>query len=169
MKILENAASKVKVPEDKRDILVFDESLPGFGIRKFASGKASFVVKYQLPGGRQRKVSRGPLVPGVAAEMRRKASDILARARLGQDVVAEKQAASKRGASIGELIAKYLGACRSEVGSRITARLADIWSTTGALCTRWRLKTSCGKISCFALMKSRTSTAKWLLTARGLR
>jgi len=42
MKILEGAATKIKVPEGKRDVLVFDDSLPGFGVRKFASGKASF-------------------------------------------------------------------------------------------------------------------------------
>lgn len=117
-KILENTVSKIKVPEGKRDILVFDDSLPGFGIRKFASGKASFFVKYQLSGGQQRKLSLGPVVPGVVAEMRRKASDILAKARLGQDVVAEKHAAAKKGASVGSLIERYLAARQSEVSGR---------------------------------------------------
>jgi integrase len=123
VKILENTASKIKVPEGKRDILVFDESLPGFGIRKFESGKASFFVKYTLPGGKQRKITLGAVVPGVAAEMRRKASDILAKARLGQDVVAEKEAAARRGSSVGSLIQKYLAARRSEVGARYYVEL----------------------------------------------
>ena len=50
--------------------------------------------------------------------MRRKASDILAKARLGQDVVAEKKAAAKKGASVGSLIEKYLVGRRSEVSAR---------------------------------------------------
>ncbi len=119
VKILENTASKIKVPEGKRDVLVFDETLPGFGIRKFSSGKASFFVKYQMAGGKQRKISLGPVVSGVAADMRRKASDILAKARLGQDVVAEKEAlATRQSTSVGSLIVKYLDKKGKEVSPR---------------------------------------------------
>ena len=122
-KILENTVSKIKVPEGKRDVLVFDESLPGFGICKFATGKASFFVKYQI-GGQQRKLSLGPVVPGVAAEMRRKASDILAKARLGQDVVAEKQAAALKGSSVEDKVKDYLDLRQGEIGARYHAEVA---------------------------------------------
>ena len=48
--------------------------------------------------------------------MRRKASDVLARARLGQDVVAEKQAAAgKVTVTLGELVPRYLEARREEL------------------------------------------------------
>jgi integrase len=116
-KLLENSVSRIKVPEGKRDILIFDDTLPGFGIRKFASGKASFFVKYQVAS-QQRKITLGPVVPGVTAEMRRKASDILAKARLGQDVAGEKKAArEKKIATVGDLVRKYLTARKDEITS----------------------------------------------------
>jgi hypothetical protein len=61
--------------------------LPGFGIRKFESGRAFYFVKFAV-GSQQRKLSLGPVVPGVLGEKRRRASEILTRARVGQDVVA---------------------------------------------------------------------------------
>jgi hypothetical protein len=92
-KFVEGLVARIHVPAGARDILVFDDALPGFFIRKFASGKASYGVKYNV-GAQQRRLSLGPVVPGVLAERRRTAADILARARLGQDVVGEKQAAA---------------------------------------------------------------------------
>ncbi|MBI4724746.1 MAG: site-specific integrase, partial [Rhodomicrobium sp.] len=130
-KLLENTISRIKVPEGKRDILVFDDALPGFGIRKFASGKASFFVKYQVAS-QQRKITLGPVVPGVTAEMRRKASDILAKARVGQDVAGEKkEARAKKAATVGDLVQKYLAVRQNELSSvyyiEITRYLERSW------------------------------------------
>ena len=48
--------------------------------------------------------------------MRKKASDILAKARLGQDVAGEKKAArAKKFLTVGELIKRYLAAKQSEI------------------------------------------------------
>src|SRR5690242_11464139 len=102
MKFVEGVVNRLEVPTGKRDILVFDDALPGFFIRKFESGKASYGVKYNL-GPQQRRLTLGAVVPGVLAEMRRKASDILARARIGQDVTAVKRAAAgKRTATLAD-------------------------------------------------------------------
>ena len=107
-KLVEGYASRLVVPAGKRDVQVFDVTLPGFGIRKFASGRVSYFVKFNV-GEQQRRLTLGAVVPGNLAEMRRKASGILARARLGQDVVAEKRtAAGKRTVAIGPLITTYL-------------------------------------------------------------
>jgi integrase len=95
MKLTENIAGSIEVPTGARETMVFDDALPGFGIRKFASGRASYIVKYNV-GPQQRKITLGAVVPGVLAEMRRKASDVLARARLGQDVAAERRSISAR-------------------------------------------------------------------------
>jgi integrase len=100
----------MRVPAGKRDVAVFDDALPGFGVRKFASGKAYYFVKFTV-GAKQRKLSLGPVVPGTLSEARKRASEILMRARAGQDVVAEKQVAKvKHKVALGELVPLYLDA-----------------------------------------------------------
>ena len=109
-KLIEGIAARIRVPDGARDILIFDDALPGFFIRKFASGKASFGVKYNV-GAQQRRMSLGPVVPGVLAERRRMAADILARARLGQDVAGQKRAAAgKQVVTLGSVVSRYLDA-----------------------------------------------------------
>lgn len=117
-KFVEGYASRIKVPAGARDTLVFDDALPGFFIRVFSSGKASYGVKFNL-GRQQRRLTLGNVVPGVLADMRKKASDVLARARLGQDVVADKRAATgKHAIALGELVPKYLKARETELRPR---------------------------------------------------
>lgn len=108
-KLTEGYAAKLVVPSGKRDIQVFDDALPGFGIRKFESGRAFYFVKFAV-GKQQRKLSLGPVVPGVFGDTRKRAAEILTRARIGQDVVAEKREAAAKPprAPLGPLVAKYL-------------------------------------------------------------
>jgi integrase len=110
-KLLEGSVTKLVVKSGERDAYLWDSSLPGFGVRAYASGKRSFICKYQMPDGKQRKVSLGPALPGMLAETRKKAHDILAKARLGQDVVGEKRSARERAAedlTVGDLVKRYL-------------------------------------------------------------
>lgn len=117
-KLLEGAVARIKVPDGAKDILVFDDALPGFGIRKFASGKASYFVKYNV-GSQQRKITLGAVVPGALADMRKEASKVLAQARLGQDVAGEKKKAqAKRSVTLGSLVEKYIQDRASELRPR---------------------------------------------------
>ena len=75
-------AARIQVPDSQRDVLVFDSELPGFGIRKFATGRSSYFVKYNI-GVQQRRHDARALVPGNLKPMRLEASAILAKARLG--------------------------------------------------------------------------------------
>jgi integrase len=119
MKLVESSIARLVVPEGQRDAYLWDEALPGFGIRAYASGKKSFIVKYQLSTGQQRKISLGPALPGTLIETRKKAHDILARAKIGQDVAGEKQAARvKKTTTLGPLIARYLEARKAELRHR---------------------------------------------------
>jgi integrase len=115
-KIVEGMVSRLKVPAGKRDIQVFDSSLPGFGIRKFETGKAFYFVKFTV-GAQQRKLSLGPVVPGVLGAMRRRASEILMHARVGRDLVGEKRAARTKQPAVtfGELVPRYLRDRQSEL------------------------------------------------------
>jgi len=47
-KLVEGFADRLNVPAGARDVQVFDDDLPGFGIRKFDSGKASYFVKFNV-------------------------------------------------------------------------------------------------------------------------
>jgi integrase len=107
-KLVESTVAQLRIPPGKRDVIVFDDSLPGFGIRKFASGKASYFVKYSI-GVQQRKITLGKVVPGMLGEMRREASRVLAQAKLGRDVAAKKkETISKQAVTLGVLAEKYL-------------------------------------------------------------
>lgn len=122
-KLVEGYVSKLPVPTGKRDVQVFDDALPGFGVRKFESGHANYFVKFNV-GTQQRRLTLGAVVPGNLVEMRRKASGILSKARLGQDAVAEKRlAAGKRQGTLGILIDKYLDDRQPKLRPRYYAEL----------------------------------------------
>ncbi len=117
-RLTEGAVSKITVPDGKRDILIFDEALPGFGVRAFSSGRRSYFVKYNI-GSQQRKITLGPVVAGMLTEMRKEASKILAQAHLGTDVQANKTAAiAKKSVTVGLLIERYLLARKPEFRPR---------------------------------------------------
>src|SRR5262245_126245 len=130
-KFTEGFADKLTVPPGARDVQVFDDELPGFGIRKFAKGHASYFVKFSV-GRQQRRKTLGKVVRGNLKAMRLEASTILAKARLGTDVVAvARAAASKTTATLGDLVPKYLEARESELRpkshSETTRYLEQAW------------------------------------------
>lgn len=131
VKIVEGYADRLRVPDGARDIQVFDDDLPGFGIRKFSSGKASYFVKFNV-GTQQRRKTLGRVVRGNLKAMRLEASGILAKAHLGTDVVAvARAAAAKNLATLGDLVPKYLEAREGELRPKshfeITRYLERSW------------------------------------------
>jgi integrase len=112
-------AAKTPIPAGKRDVHVADDDLPGFYIRKYDTGKQSYVVKYSLPSGKQRKLSLGVAIPGIESEVRKQAAGILLKAKGGGDIVGEKRAmAAKRSIAVETLISKYLAERRNQVSDR---------------------------------------------------
>jgi len=93
-KITDQFIRALRVPEGKAEVQEFDDELPGFGVRKFASGKASLFVKYSI-GKQQRRKTLGPWVPGALSAIRKEAAVVLAQARLGKDVVGEAKKAQQ--------------------------------------------------------------------------
>jgi integrase len=110
-KFFEGFADRLQVSVGARDVQVFDDDLPGFGIRKFASGRAAYFVKYAV-GAQQRRLTLGKVVRGNLKPMRLEASKVLAKARLGTDVAAIKRAAATKAEgtlTLGQLVPRYLG------------------------------------------------------------
>jgi integrase len=109
-KLTDKDIRDLTVPEGAKDIQSFDKELPGFGVRKFASGKASLFVKYTV-GTQQRRKTLGPWVAGTLPAIRKEAAVVLAQARLGKDVVGEARKAqqeAKKAKTLGELVEPYL-------------------------------------------------------------
>src|SRR5215831_19270101 len=109
-KLTDKDIRDLTVPEGAKDIQAFDDELPGFGVRKFASGKTSLFVKYTV-GKQQRRKTLGPWVPGTLPAIRKEAAVVLAQARLGKDVVGEARKAQQEAAkskTLGELVGPYL-------------------------------------------------------------
>jgi hypothetical protein len=135
-KLVEGFASRLVVPSGARDVQVFDDELPGFGIRKFSSGRTSYFVKYAV-GAQQRRHTLGAVVSGNLKAMRLEASKILAKARLGQDAAADKAAKAKRIVTLGQLVPAYLKARESELRPRTYIewkRYLEDWTATMSPC-----------------------------------
>jgi integrase len=92
-----------------REKFVWDEDLPGFGLRVFISGKKSFVVQYKLGGrgGRTRRISLGLHGKLTAEEARRKAARLLAAVADGGDPATDR-AEAKQALSVADLANLYL-------------------------------------------------------------
>jgi len=122
-KFYEGFADEVAVPAGKRDVQLFDEELPGFGIRKFSSGQVAYFVKYNI-GPQQRRHTLGAVVRGNLRDMRLEASRILAKARLGIDAVAEKRAAAeKQIVSLNDVVKRYLPDRKPNLRTRYYAEI----------------------------------------------
>jgi integrase len=111
MLLREGIAGRIAVPEDDRDVLVFDTNQRGFFLRKFKSGRAVWGVKYSV-GNKQRRLHLyDATVRGTLAKARKEAADVRAKARLGMDAIAEKRAAAeaaKNAITVAKLAERYL-------------------------------------------------------------
>jgi hypothetical protein len=142
-KLTDQFIRSLQVPEGKLEVQEFDDELPGFGVRKFASCKASLFVKYSV-GSQQRRKTLGPWLAGTLPTIRKEAAVVLAQARLGKDVVGEARKAQQEAAKakkLGELVAPISSCARwatnsgSPCGRSPTWRRRDIFSGPGSLYT----------------------------------
>jgi integrase len=106
-------------------VQVFDEDLPGFGVRKFSTGSAVYFVKFNV-GQQQRRLKLGEVVDDTLDEIKRMralAQVALGKAQLGMDVVAEKKAANEAqlaaeqssASALGVLVPQYLATRESDL------------------------------------------------------
>jgi hypothetical protein len=103
---------KLKVDAGKPDKTVWDKNQPGFAVRKYAKGHASYIVKYHVKDEPKPKKARlGPVVEGNLKAMRLEAADVITKARQGVDVFKKKKDAAEEASrlkKLGELIDAYL-------------------------------------------------------------
>ncbi len=70
-------------------MIIFDNDVPGFGIRIRASGSRNFIFQYKY-GTRHRRLTLGPVTAYGIVKAREIAKDLYAAVRLGRDPASEK-------------------------------------------------------------------------------
>ena len=109
MRLTNQSAAALNVPEGKAYILVFDDDLAGFGVRVNAGGSRVWVVQYRNALGQSKRETLGRVGVLSATEARRAAIERLARVRLGGDPSAEREAEKRRAAiTVASQIEAYL-------------------------------------------------------------
>jgi integrase len=108
----------LEIPPDKTERLVFDDAIPGFGIRLRAGDKRTWIFQYRI-GPKQRRMSLGLVKVVPAGRARNTAADLHARVRLGQDPAMDKHKARAAAAeTFGALAEKYLDDCHKRLRPR---------------------------------------------------
>jgi hypothetical protein len=98
-----------KVPTADHDVVVWDEALPGFGLRAKPTGVRSYIVQYRSRNtGASKRLTIGKHGPLLTFDQaKRQARAILADAMRGKDPVEERRGA-RRAPTMAELAADYL-------------------------------------------------------------
>jgi integrase len=89
----------------EKDYLIWDDELPGFGLRVFSSGKRSYVIQYRTRG-RSRRYTIGLHGAWAPETARREAKVQLGRVAQGDDPVEHRQLDHKA-ITVKELCARY--------------------------------------------------------------
>jgi integrase len=97
------------------DAIVFDDDLPGFGLRIREGGSRTWVYQYKI-GPQHRRVTLGKYPALLPAQARKTAAKLHAEVRLGNDpaaIKAEKQA--KAAETFGAILKTYLARRRGQI------------------------------------------------------
>ncbi len=87
------------------EYFLWDEGIPGFGLRVMPSGRKSFVVQYRA-GRRPRRMSLGPSTVLTCDQARTRAITIIAAVRNGEDPSADR-AAKRNAATVTDLAERF--------------------------------------------------------------
>lgn len=108
MKLTKITVAKLSIPAGKIELIVFDEDMPGFGLRLRAGGSAVWIAQYRV-GAKQRRVTLGRMATLDPDRARRAAREVLAKAELGQDAQADRRERhAKAAVTFGPMAQLYL-------------------------------------------------------------
>ncbi|MDD2870317.1 site-specific integrase [Neomegalonema sp.] len=92
------------------DYIMWDDALPGFGVRVWPSGKKVYLVQYRA-GRRQRRIKIGAHGAFTVEEARKEARSILGNVARGEDPQEEKQT-RRKSLTVAELCDDYVKAAQ---------------------------------------------------------
>jgi integrase len=99
----QSQVEKLKPPAGKADITIWDDAMPGFGIRFREGGSPSYVIQYFL-NGRQGKITVGKVAKITLADAQREAKQHFAKIARGEDPAKERVKTT-----FGSHIAAFIG------------------------------------------------------------
>src|SRR3954454_6291246 len=88
-----------------RDYFIWDQDLPGFGLRVFPSGRKRYIVQYRA-GRRSRRINMGPSGVLTCEQARKRAITIIAATKNGQDPAAQRDA-ERQAITVTELAQRF--------------------------------------------------------------
>jgi integrase len=141
MRLDEKGISKLKLTDGKAEAIIFDDDLPGFGVRLRAGGKKTWIVQYRV-GRQQRRLSLGAVSKAMNAKMAREAADReLAKIKLGGDPQKEKSDLRRRPEDTFEAVAaRFLRERKADLKpqsyEQFNLHLTQHWSPLGAVSIR---------------------------------
>ena len=107
------------------EFFLWDEGIPGFGLRVMPSGRKSFVVQFRA-GRRARRMSLGPSTVLTCDQARTRAITIIAAVKNGDDPAAERDA-KRNAAKVRELAERF---DREHIAVRLKASTAKEYRGT---------------------------------------
>lgn len=105
MKLTKIAIRDLKAED--REIVVWDDALPGFGIRVKPSGVKTFVLQYRNRHGRSKRLSLGRLGELTLDQARKEAARLKGSVALGSDP-AKERVEERRGDTLHDLADRYM-------------------------------------------------------------
>ena len=117
MRFTKPSIAALELPAGKSELIVFDDTMPGFGVRLRAGGKRTWIVQYRL-GRKQRRLTLGAVGTVPLDSARRSAAEALSKVGLAIDPQADKLR-SRAGASVtlGRGRRPLSRVCRGEAAS----------------------------------------------------
>jgi integrase len=118
MKLTQRNIGTITVPPGKSEVIAFDDDIPGFGLRVYAGGSATFIFQYRI-GAVQRRMKLGSAKAISVQDARKTASQLHGRVCLGQDPANEKaEARASVAETFGAILRPYLVRKQSELKAR---------------------------------------------------
>jgi integrase len=130
MRLSEARVRALSLPQGKRDILHFDDDVPGFGFRLRASGGRvirSWICQYRVNGQSRRTLLGSDVLS--AEQAREAARKLLAHVQLGHDPQGEKAAKRQRAARTFRSVVDAYLAAKQPVLRPISFKIARLYLT----------------------------------------
>jgi Arm DNA-binding domain len=109
MRLTKASIASLTVPKQRAEIIVFDDALPGFGVRKrHHKNSAAYLFQYKV-GLKHRRMSLGKCSAIDCETARKHAEKLYARVKLGEDPAGAKVESRSRAAeTFGQCVETYL-------------------------------------------------------------